>query len=913
MYRVLGFACLSLAIAACTPTQPKFAFKTSERRGKLESNGLRFIIMPDPTTQMVEVDVRYDVGARSDPQGKAGIAHLVEHLMFQQRPDGPGTPPLFQWIADLDIGFNAGTNWDSTHYNQYGRAENLDAMLKIDAMRLFYGCQTVTEEQFLREREVVRNEIRQRGGGVDGQVLQLVLSSIYPPGHAYSRPVGGDDKQLTSITLDDACKFMKDYYTPENATVVIAGGVDVDKTIENIQKWFAKLEKRPTAPRTEVKLFTMEPGTKTFELDLERPALVVAWPLPPANTPEGEAADFGIWSAYFRTAQKGEEYGFATSVEPIQLGGELAPVFAIKVDLKSMGKLDEALDFVKKGARQAYRGFDEGTYEQIEEQRNLRKAAFIRGMESLDARTYEIANLVQFSRDIDFNSQELYFFHQLDKYGKFDGAQVGKAVKKALDWDKARIVVLKSNKEGIKGDERAAFTFHTTSEDQMADADVDPSEARKPIKVAAELKYLEGAQRFELGNGMKVILMPVHAMPVAAAELVFHNTGDARTPNDPALAGEAAEMLSLPMDAEAFARTGVSVGCGTTVDDTVCRTGGINIYLDVMLKGLERLITAGQYSQEEVEHWQKRVKLAFESQKAQQQTEYGRQILTAVYGPEHPYTKTGLLTPAAAAKIHFDSLNDYRRAHYHAGNATLIVAGDFDPKKAESLIRGTFGGWSRGTVDKPIDPAPYKRTGPAMIGVVGKELPQLRVTIAYPAPAGVDGQEGARRVLTEMMNIRMGDVRFKLGTTYGTYANRDSQRGPTAYEMGGTVDAERAGESMKAMRDGVDMLRKGEHFDEDFVRARRKIMSNLLSASTVTRELVGRLGFIDRYNLPTTYYNTLLQQVAAVSTAQLKALIASELDPSNEVIVVLGDKKHLDKAFADAGIKDVKIVEPEYK
>jgi zinc protease len=902
-------------VLSCTPTQPKFAFKTGERRGKLESNGLKFIIMPDATTQMVEVDVRYDVGARSDPDGKAGLAHFVEHLMFQQRPDGPTTPPLFQWIADLDIGFNAGTDWDTTHYNQYGRAENVDAMLKIDAMRLFYGCQTISNEQFLREREVVRNEIRQRGGGVDGQVLQLVLGSIYPPGHAYSRPVGGDDKNLTNITLDDACKFMKDYYTPENATVVVAGGVDIDKTIASIQKWFGKLEKRATAPRTKVEQFAITPGTKTFELDLERPAVVVAWALPPANTPEGEAADFGIWSAYFRTARKGEEYGFATSVEPILLGGQLAPVFAIKIDLKGMGKLDEALEFVRKGARQAHRGFDEGTWEDVELQRNLRKADFISRMETLQARTYTIANLVQFSRDIDFDSQDVYIKHELDKIGKFDGAQVGRAVKKALDFDRARIVVLKSNKEGIKGDTRAAFTFHTKSEDEMSSADVDPSEARKPIKVAAELKALEGAQRFELGNGMKVILMPVHAaaIPVAAASLIFHNTGDARTPNDPALAATAADMLSLPRDAEAFARTGVSVSCRTSSDDTVCRTSGIRIYLDVMMKGLERLVTAGEYSQEEIERWQKRVKLAFESQRAQQETEFGRQILTAVYGPDHPYTKTGLLTPAAAAKIHYDSLNNYRRSHYTAGNATLIVAGDFDPKQAESLIRSNFGGWSRGTVDKPVDPAPYRRTGPAMIGVVGKELPQLRVAISYPAPAGVDGQEGARRVLTEMMNIRMGDIRFKLGSTYGTYADREPQRGPTAYEMGGTVDAERAGESIRAMRDGINMLRKGDHFDEDFVRARRKIISNLLGESTVTAELVGRLGFIDRYGLPTTYYNTLLQQVAAVSTAQIKALIASELDPNNEVVVVLGDKKHLDKAFVDAGIKDVKIVEPEYK
>ena len=71
----------------------------AERRGRLESNGIRFVLMPDETTQLAEVDIRYDVGSREDPPGRAGLAHLVEHLMFQTRPDGPNTAPMFQTIA----------------------------------------------------------------------------------------------------------------------------------------------------------------------------------------------------------------------------------------------------------------------------------------------------------------------------------------------------------------------------------------------------------------------------------------------------------------------------------------------------------------------------------------------------------------------------------------------------------------------------------------------------------------------------------------------------------------------------------------------------------------------------------------------------------------------------------------------
>src|SRR5688500_5474580 len=101
---VRGLGLAVVLLVSCREPPPRTAFEYTELRSKLP-NGLRFVIMPDATTTQVEVDVRYDVGSREDPQGKAGIAHLVEHLMFQQRPDGPETAPLMQSIGQLTTYF----------------------------------------------------------------------------------------------------------------------------------------------------------------------------------------------------------------------------------------------------------------------------------------------------------------------------------------------------------------------------------------------------------------------------------------------------------------------------------------------------------------------------------------------------------------------------------------------------------------------------------------------------------------------------------------------------------------------------------------------------------------------------------------------------------------------------------------
>lgn len=913
--RVLSAVVLAAAAStACNPEVPKTSFVYGEKRGVITTNGLRFVIMPDKTTSLVQVDVRYEVGSREDPPGKAGLAHLVEHMMFQQKPDGPDTQPLMHSIGQLTNFFNAYTNWDTTHYMLQGRAERLDDLLKIESMRMYFRCQTISEDEFLREREVVRNEIRQRGGTPEGRIPDLVLAEVYPKDHAYARMIGGDDANLTNIQLKDVCDFMDKYYTPDRATVIVAGGVDVDQTSQLIQKWFGSQEARKGAPRVEVDPVTsVKAGKAQYDLDIERPVVVVAWPLPAGNTDEGRAVRWGIGRVFGETSGQASEYDFAYSVDPLILGGQHAPVFGVAVELKGMGKMGEALEFVKKAAAKAHRNFDDANWEQTEDFKAQTTADFLQQLESLTARTNAMGDAVQFDTETEFASQDLFLINELERIKKFDGALIERSVKKTLDWDKAKVIVFKNNKEGIHGDKRARVTFQTKSHgDKREIPEVDPREAKVPLKVAADMPVFDKVERYQLGNGMKVVLLPIESpMPLVSAILMF-NVGDAHA-TVPGMADLAAAFLRPPQDMDAMARTGIGVRGFTNNDQTLFFTSGLDIYLSVMLKSMERMIKAGVYYQEGIEGWRKSYKERFKRKDFQADNEYQRQLLTALYGADHPYTKNAVLTPDALDGLGKDRLTGFRDKHYSAGNATLIVVGKFDPAKAKSSISSNFSGWGKGHVDQAIATAPRVRTGPEFIGVIGQDNPQATVTIGYPAPAGIDGNEAARRVLTEMLNIRMGDIRFKLGATYGTYAGRSTQLGPSAYQMGGSVDGPRLGEALAAMRDGVEKLRKGDTFDIDFVRARRSLIEDLLGQSTVTSELAQRLGTIARFGLKPDYYKQLVKQIAAVSPAQVRDLLTRELDPIGEVVVVLGDRGTLEKGFAGANINQVKLIEPDYK
>jgi len=199
------------------------------------------------------------------------------------------------------------------------------------------------------------------------------------------------------------------------------------------------------------------------------------------------------------------------------------------------------------------------------------------------------------------------------------------------------------------------------------------------------------------------------------------------------------------------------------------------------------------------------------------------------------------------------------------------------------------------------------------VGVIGDDEPQVDVALLYPSAAGIDGEQAARTVLTRMLDEQLDQIRTRLGATYGTSTAREVLLGASAYRLGGAVDAPRAGEALRAMRTGIDALRTGTDFDAIFVRARRKVVRNLLAGSTVSSELAFRLGQIARFGLDPSYDQDLLRQVAALSPAQVHQLIARELDPRTEVIVLLGARAAVTRAFADAGITDAKLVVPDIK
>ena len=216
-------------------------------------NGLRVVLAPDSAgsasgqAPVVGVSVHYDVGFRSEPEGRTGFAHLFEHLMFQ------GSESLeklahFRHVQGSGGVFNGSTHQDYTDYFQVLPSSALERALFLEADRM--RAPKLTEENLANQVDVVKEEIRlnvlnRPYGGFPWILLPPVLYSTFANAHnGY-----GDFTDLEQATVDDCAAFFDTFYAPGNAVLTVAGDVDVDRATELVHRHFGDVPARDVAPR----------------------------------------------------------------------------------------------------------------------------------------------------------------------------------------------------------------------------------------------------------------------------------------------------------------------------------------------------------------------------------------------------------------------------------------------------------------------------------------------------------------------------------------------------------------------------------------------------------------------------------------------------------------------------------------
>ncbi len=256
------------------------------------ANGLHVILHKDSSVPVVSVNVWYHVGSANEKPGRTGFAHLFEHLMFEGSKHVP-EGAMDAWLEAAGGNNNGSTTPDRTNYYIDIPSNALELALFIESDRMAYLLDTMTHKTVDGQRDVVKNERRQSYENQPYGRASLELDALlYPKGHPYSWPTIGSMDDLTAASYDDVVEFFKTYYVPNNASLVIAGDIDIATTKTLVERWFAEVPRGGDPPPIVAPPATLDTVKKHTMTDrVQLPRVYLAWHSPALYAPGDAAMD----------------------------------------------------------------------------------------------------------------------------------------------------------------------------------------------------------------------------------------------------------------------------------------------------------------------------------------------------------------------------------------------------------------------------------------------------------------------------------------------------------------------------------------------------------------------------------------------------------------------------------------------
>lgn len=276
------------AAPAASPSPAPLAFPVARHR---LANGLELVVQQDRRTPRVAVSLWYHVGAKDEPAGRSGFAHLFEHLMLEggSRHVSPGA--FFKTLEGVGAtNIQCTTTVDRTNYREVVPTGALEVALWLESDRMAFLLDRVDARVLEAQKAVIENE---RKLNYDDAPLRLVeraiRAEIFPPGHPNRRPPIGDAGDVARATLDDARAFFRAWYAPNDATLVLVGDVDMARAKPLVEKWFGAIPSRPLPPRAAPPPVRVAGEVRIeMEAQLGERYVLVSWPTP-ARFAEGDA------------------------------------------------------------------------------------------------------------------------------------------------------------------------------------------------------------------------------------------------------------------------------------------------------------------------------------------------------------------------------------------------------------------------------------------------------------------------------------------------------------------------------------------------------------------------------------------------------------------------------------------------
>ncbi|HZQ54990.1 MAG TPA: pitrilysin family protein [Bryobacteraceae bacterium] len=864
-------------------------------------NGLTVLVHEDHKTPIVALNIWYHVGSKNEKPRKTGFAHLFEHLMFGGSEHIRGSYiEAMERAGATDL--NGTTSEDRTNYFENVPTSAFDYALFAESDRMGYFYNTINQEVLDLQRGVVQNEKRQGDNQPYAIVEELVVKSTYPLGHPYDHTVIGSMEDLDSASLDDVREWFKNYYTPSNAVLVVAGDITARDAKERVDRYFGGIPSGPPVAHQRSWIAKMSGANReTVEDRVPQARIYKVWNVPGY----GEAAadhlrltagilSSGKTSRLYKRLVYDEQIAthVAAYLDEREIGSQFVLVATARPD-EDLRKVERAMD------EELDRFVQEGPAErELARIKTQSYAAFVRGIERIGG----------FGGKSDILATSQTYLGTPQGY-KLRLQHLEEATTADL-----RATARAWLSDGVYALEVLPFQVARQANGTLASRDGMPA-----LGAAHDLK-LPQIHEDRLSNGLRLIVAERHEIPVVNFWLDVD-------------AGYAADQFSLPGAARLTAALltggtqrrnaleisdelqmlGAQLTSGCNLDLSTVYLSALKGTLDEALDLYADVILNPTFPEADFRRQQQLQIAAIANEKVTPLQMALRALPPRLFGPQHAYgvPLTGSGTEESVQKLTRENMARFHSTWYKPSNATLIVVGDTTIAELKPKLEQHFSAWKAGdvpsknlpTIARPQKPAIYLVDKPGAIhsvvvaGTVAAP-PNAATEIAYETMNNVFGGTFGARL---NMNLRE-DKHWSYGAGSVLYGAR-AQRPFLAYA---SVQGDKTADSISEMlKELFGMAGAKPVREEELDKVKQQQILELPGSHETMNSIGTLLGDLLQLGLPLNFYDSYVTRVAALSVADIERCAKSLLDPRQMIWMVVGDREQVEPALRDLQIGEI--------
>ena len=872
-------------------------------------NGLKLYTVLDKTTPNVTVQVWYGVGAKNDPPGRSGFAHLFEHLMFKGTRD-MAAETFDRLTEDVGGNNNASTGDDTTEYHEIVPANHLERLIWAEAERM--GGLVVDDADFQSERKVVEEELRLRVlASPYGRLFNLDVPEASFATHPYHRAPIGSIADLDSATLQDVQAFHAVYYLPDNANLIIVGNFDPATLDAWVDKYFGSIA-RPATPLPRVTAVE-PPHTAPVNYDVygpnvPLPAIVMTWPAPSASDPD--AAAIKVMDAILSTGKSSRLYESLVYRQQLvsQVFSEpdlrqqpgLFMVGAIMADGKTPEQGKAALQAELQKLREAPVSVAE-----LASAKNQLIAGVLEGRETVDGRGFELGQAIVIEGDAARVNTDI------TDLAAVTADDVQRVARKYLADERTVTLRYRAETERPAGqadllvqDSPAVAASPLPVPDQIAKVETLPEAQRQapPTPGASLAVVMPKPVERTLANGLRVIVARTSELPIVSANLTVLSGGAIDPKGLAGLSAVTTDMLPqgarnrpATQIASEVESLGGSLNTSTGYDSASVMLSSLTTTLPVSLPILADVVRNPAFAQDEIDRLRQQDLDAMTVSMQDPDGLAGLVIPRIVFG-DGAYGHQLEGSPNSLKHLQQADLRAQYGRLYRPDNAVLVLTGDIDPEAGFALAEKAFGDWK-----KPAGAPTSAETGlgPDHRRVVVVDLPgtgQSAVMVAGRSILRSDPVFNAVQVANSVLgggySARLNEeIRIKRGLSYGAGSQVTARRSSGIFIASAQTKNQSADEVAGLVLSEIDKL-SHEPPQASELEARKAALTGQYGRSVATASGLGNI--LSAYavqGIPLEEVAHHIAKIDAVTSDAERAAAGKVVDPATADIVVIGDAK----------------------